>query len=172
MTSYENGVVFDFYGNGAPRLQMAWTSANDDDAWLAFDRNGNAFIDNGSELFSSVAPQPDPTLPEIRNGFNALIQFDKPENGGNNDGKISRRDAIFTSLRLWQDVNHNGVSETGELRTLQDAGLATIDLDYKELRRVDQYGNHFRYRAKIKDVRGAQLGRWMFDVFPVAHPVN
>jgi hypothetical protein len=46
-------------------------------------------------------------------------------------------------------------------------GLAVIDLDYRESRRRDEHGNWFRYRAKIRDTRGAQLGRWAWDVFLV-----
>jgi hypothetical protein len=65
-------------------------------------------------------------------------------------------------------VNHNGVSEPGELHTLRELGLRTIELDYKESRRTDRHGNQFRYRAKVKDTRGAQLGRWAWDVFLVA----
>lgn len=40
-----------------------------------------------------------------------------------------------------------------------------LELDYKESRRTDQHGNQFKYRAKVKDVRGAQMGRWAWDVF-------
>jgi hypothetical protein len=170
LTSNANGINFNAFGDGLI-LRTAWTKANSDDAWLALDRNGNGTIDDGTELFSAAAPQPLP-VPDIKNGFNALVQYDKPENGGNSDGKINHLDSIFLSLRLWQDLNHNGISEAGELRTLPQVGLASIDLDYRESRRVDQHGNVFRYRAKVLDIHGAQIGRWVYDVFPQASRAN
>ncbi|HSE25349.1 MAG TPA: hypothetical protein VLB68_27045, partial [Pyrinomonadaceae bacterium] len=163
LTSARNGVIF----NLLPDLpvKIAWTTPESDDAWLALDRNGNGTIDSGQELFGNATPQPQPPVGLDKNGFLALVEYDKTANGGNGDGVINQSDAIFTSLRLWQDKNHNGISEPSELHTLPDLGLATVECNYKESKRTDEHGNKFRYRAKVKDVHGAQIGRWAWDVF-------
>ena len=164
LTDSAGGVVFNLRGDGHP-VRWSWTAAGSDEAWLALDRDGNGTIDSGAELFGNFTSQPEPPAGHERQGFLALAEYDKAVNGGNGDGVIDRGDAIFASLRLWQDINHNGFSEAAELRGLRDLGLKSIDLDYRESRREDEHGNRFKYRAKVKDLRGHQLGRWAWDVF-------
>ncbi|HZI86763.1 MAG TPA: hypothetical protein VFD48_08010, partial [Pyrinomonadaceae bacterium] len=70
-----------------------------------------------------------PTAPNIAQGT------------GNADALITQADTVFLRLRLWQDANHNGIAESFELHTLSAFGIDTLELDYKESRRTDEYGN-------------------------------
>ena len=162
LTDKDHGVHFDMGGDGHSE-PISWAATNSDDAWLVLDRNGNNLIDNSREMFGMFTEQPHATT--ARNGFVALAEFDRGDAGGNRDGQIDSRDAVFSNLKLWQDHNHDGISQADELSSLTSLGIAVIELDFKESKHTDDFGNEFRYRAKVKDIRGAQVGRWAYDVF-------
>ncbi len=157
LTSAAAGVTFTF----AKPIQVAWTLPDADDAFLALDRNNNGRIDDATELFGSYTAQP---LVKNRNGFAALAEFDRPENGGNDDDIIDAHDRIYASLLLWRDSNHNGISEPGELSSLAQSKIASIDLSYREFRRRDEFRNYFRYRARINDSYDKPTTPWAYDV--------
>ena len=116
----EDGAYFDLDGNGfAERLN--WTKR---DGFLCLDLNGNGSIDSGAELFGDNTVLADGTL--AKNGFEALAQYDT-----NGDGVIDAGDSIFDSLRVWIDADGNGKSEEGELRTLAELGISSINLSHE-----------------------------------------
>jgi hypothetical protein len=131
ITPLKAGVMFDADGDTV-RNASAWIGA--DDGLLARDLNGNGIIDSGLELFG------DNTLlangKTAAHGFAALADLDLGSvvNGANGvmvgarDGVIDARDACFAELRVWRDLNQDGVSQADELATLTDADIAAIGL--------------------------------------------
>jgi hypothetical protein len=143
---------------------MAWTAAGSTNAFLALPHNGE--IVTGKDLFGNFTPQPPSDHP---NGFIALAEYDKPEKGGNGDGLIDETDAIFFSLRLWIDKNHDGFAEPEEVFTLPELGVFSISVRYRESRREDIFGNLFRYKARINltdpEENESKAGPLAYDVF-------
>lgn len=167
LTDYAHGVAFDIDGSGHP-IQIAWTAPGATNAFLALPGPDGA-VHNGKQLFGNFTPQPASKTP---NGFAALAIYDDPKNGGNGDGVIDSRDAVFASLRLWIDSNHDGISQPEELYTLSSLGVYSISLNYKWAGRRDRYGNLFRYRAQINPGAATATGRFAYDVFFVATPTT
>ncbi len=106
-------IYFDHTGDGTLN-PSGWVAA--DDGILVLDRNGNGQIDDGTELFGDSTPLSQGG--QALNGFQALAQEDS-----NEDGWVDAKDARFGELRVWRDLNQNGVSEAGELLTLESLGI-------------------------------------------------
>jgi hypothetical protein len=169
MTDAKGGVNFDFFGSGTP-VRVSWTQAGAQNGWLALDLNHDGKIGNGQELFGNAMPSPG--LAAERLGFKALAVYDTRKYGGNGDGVIDAKDAIYPKLLIWVDKNHNGISESGELMTLQKAGIKSISLHYHDAHNTDAYGNQFRYRAQVVWTDPKENGRqhWAYDVILVSQP--
>ena len=109
-------ILFDHDGTGI-KTASGWLKP--DDAFLVLDRNGNGLIDSGRELFGDATLKSNGQL--ARDGFDALADLD-----GNADGQISTLDSAYARLKLWRDLNQDGVSQANELSTLGQAGIASI----------------------------------------------
>ncbi|RRD53766.1 LysM peptidoglycan-binding domain-containing protein [Campylobacter rectus] len=139
-----NGALnFDIDGNGFKEA-TGWISP--EDAFLAYDRNENGIIDDGTELFGDKTVTNTTfgyTGKTAANGFEALKAFDS-----NNDNIIDEKDEKFDKLLLWQDKNSNAVTDKGELKTLREHNIKSIDLNYKNINSTNN-GNFIRQTSKV-----------------------
>jgi hypothetical protein len=129
-------ILFDHEGDGV-KTGTGWVSA--DDGFLVLDRDGNGSIDSGRELFGDSTPLFDAEGNEIgkaEDGFAALAQEDT-----NADGVVDAQDARWAELRVWQDLNQDGVSQADELKTLDELGIAGISVAKTEYSQVLPGGN-------------------------------
>ena len=128
---------FDLDGNGFAQ-RTGWVTG--DDAFLAFDRNGDGKINDIHELFGNATID----------GFTELSQLDT-----NSDGVMDANDAMFASLTLWQDRDGDGVTDDGELMSLADAGIVSIDLNAQELDEMNN-GHDVSHRSSVTMTDGTQ----------------
>lgn len=105
---------FDMDGDGTAD-DTGWVA--DGDGLLVIDRNGDGAITHASEI-SFLAEKEN-----AKSAWDGLGALD-----ANKDGKINASDARFGDLKVWQDANHNGVSDAGELHGLTDLGIKEISL--------------------------------------------
>jgi len=159
LTGSNAPVVFDIAGDGHPH-PMGWTAAGANEAFLWLDRNHNGTVTSGAELFGNFTPLQNGQ--RAKNGFEALREFDT-----NGDGVIDERDPIWSRLMLWQDLNHNGISEPNEILPIAGSGVTSIDLHDHWSGRRDTSGNLFKYESlvSITDSAGHTVQRPVYDIF-------
>lgn len=134
-----NKIYFDLDNNQFAE-KTGWVDAND--GILVLDRNENGKIDSGAELFGNYTVLADGS--KAKNGFEALKELDS-----NGDGLLNSADTLWNGLRIWQDSNSNGKLDAGELKTLTEVGLKSIDLNYKDIDQTDAQGNQHKQTTTV-----------------------
>lgn len=117
-----DGALFDHERLGI-RTATGWIHSND--GILVYDRNGDGKINDGGEIFG------DNTL--LKNGKTAAHGFEAAADlDDNGDGKLDAADSAFGKLGVWRDLNHNGISEEGEIFALKDLRIKSLNLGYTQ----------------------------------------
>ncbi|NKA08870.1 calcium-binding protein [Ralstonia solanacearum] len=117
-------ILFDHDGDGV-KTGTGWVKP--DDGWLVLDRNGNGAIDSGRELFGVETLKSNGQF--ATDGFDALRDVDADK-----DGKIDASDSVFANLRIWRDLNQDGISQTNELTTLSANNIVSIGVNSTAVR--------------------------------------
>lgn len=118
--SLENGVFFDHNGDKVA-FKSSWV--NSSDGILARDINGDKEINSGAELFGNFTQLKNGEL--AKNGVEALKDLDSDDNG-----VFDESDKAFNEILVWQDYNSNGKAESGELKSLSEHGIKSINLEF------------------------------------------
>ncbi|WP_459881139.1 LysM peptidoglycan-binding domain-containing protein [Campylobacter concisus] len=160
LTSTSNGVHFDHNGDKISH-KSSWISK--EDGILAYDRNGNGNIDDGSELFGNFTHIKDKEGNQrlAKDGYEALKEFDS-----NSDGLIDNKDDKFKDLKIWQDANFNGISDEGELKSLDELGIASLSLNHNEVNEDLGGGNTLSLKGSYTKTDGTahSMGDLNFNV--------
>ncbi|WP_418647602.1 calcium-binding protein [Thauera butanivorans] len=135
------GQYYDLDGDGLAE-RTGWVRA--DDGLLARDLDNDGRIGSGQELFGNHTLLKNGE--RAANGFEALAELDDNLNpdGTVGDGRIDANDVAYGELRVWRDLNQNGVSDAGELQTLAAAGVASIATAYDTSAYTDAHGHQHR----------------------------
>jgi len=113
-----NGVRFDINATGEEQ-RIGWISRTD--GLLAMDHNGDGLINDGSELFGAATRLP--SGERAGDGFAAMATQDS-----NGDGLLDASDANWSRLRVWVDANFDAHTDAGELHTLDELGIRSLNL--------------------------------------------
>ncbi|MEM9219436.1 MAG: Ig-like domain-containing protein [Cyanobacteria bacterium P01_F01_bin.150] len=133
--SIDDGVMFDMLNTGTA-VNTGWISG--EDAFLAIDNDGDGLISSRAELFGGA---------QVGDGFAKLASFDS-----NGDGLVNESDAQFGEMKLWQDANENGVTDPGELVSLESAGITDLNTAYTNVFSTDAQGNiHGEHSTAVKN---------------------
>lgn len=110
----EAGVLFDLDEDGFAEA-MAWVSP--EDGLLAYDMGGDGKITGAREIAFSLwsARQGATDLEGLAEAFDS-----------NHDGVLNAADAEWSKFGVWQDADHDGVTDAGEFKGLAELGITSI----------------------------------------------
>ncbi|MGB0497779.1 MAG: PA14 domain-containing protein [Rubricella sp.] len=136
-------VTFDLDGDGYREL-TSWASP--DDGFLVIDLAadgsigaGDGVIDQARELVLSLwGPDGATDLQALAQATDDLGNLIFDSNG---DGVLDAQDQHWASFRIWQDLDHDGETDAGELKTLDDWGITSINLTYDDGTAYDDTSN-------------------------------
>jgi len=114
------------------RERTGWLKG--DDGFLVLDANGNGRVDDISEMFGN----------RFQGGYDELAAYDS-----NGDGKITMADAVWASLQVWQDKNRDGVTQDGELKTLDQLGITELSLIRNRLSATTSAGGNLQADSSV-----------------------
>jgi hypothetical protein len=109
-------VMYDWDEKGGRRVSTGWAGRKT--GMLAVDLDGNGKIEGPDEL--SMARHKPGAMTDLA----GLSAFDS-----NGDGLLSGLDAMFPKFGVWIDANQDGLTDSGEFRTLETAGISAITLE-------------------------------------------
>ncbi|HYG48209.1 MAG TPA: cadherin domain-containing protein [Allosphingosinicella sp.] len=107
-------IDIDLHESGT-RQPMRWL--NSGFAFLALDRNGDGIVSQGSDIsfMGDIAG--------AMSDLEGLAAFDS-----DGDGQLDSGDSRYGDFTIWQDLNSDGTSQAGEIKSLAAAGIASISL--------------------------------------------
>ncbi|MEP7348493.1 MAG: tandem-95 repeat protein [Sphingorhabdus sp.] len=140
--------------------RVAWANATD--GFLALDKNDDGIINDAGELFGSgfVETQGNNKVRRGTDGFADLRQYDL-----NSDSVINSSDAVFSSLRVWVDADSDGITDAGELRTLDEIGVSSISLNFTRKSSFDTFndGSFIDNASVVQMTDGSTT--WVYDAY-------
>ena len=159
LSAEQANVYFDHNGDGI-KERTGWVSGTEG-AILSLDLNGNNKIDNGSELFGEGTLLSNGK--KAKHGYEALAQYDS-----NKDGFITKDDAVFSKLKVWQDYNTDGISQKNEMKSLNEIGITKIATGFEKVAKDKSMvaGNVYKYQSKFWGPKQcSDNGCTSYDVF-------
>ena len=140
LLSTKDEVLFDVDFDGDLEI-TGWIAP--DDGLLVMDLNNDGLINDMSEVFS-----------EHFNSGSFISSLDSLNSiDSNNDDLINYEDELFDQVRIWQDLNSDGISNTGELSTLNEVGIESISL-LAEIMEDEIEGNSINAKGSYLDSEG------------------